>query len=82
MAQVRGFWHQLETATNERQRALLRRLNGHLEGLSRAIEVLLRSLTSIARPRTASTRPLSVGLAAAVPRVPRQQQRQRQWQLN
>jgi hypothetical protein len=36
---VRGFWHQLETATNERQRALLRRLNLHLEGLSRAIEV-------------------------------------------
>ncbi len=51
MAQVRGFWHQLETATNERQRALLRQLNGQLEGLSRAIEVLLRSLTSIARPR-------------------------------
>jgi hypothetical protein len=38
-AQVRGFWHQLETATNERQRALLHRLNAHLEGLSRAIEV-------------------------------------------
>lgn len=42
IAQVRGFWHQLETATNERQRALLRRLNLHLEGLSRAIEVHTR----------------------------------------
>ena len=44
---MRGFWHQLETATNERQRALLRRLNGHLEGLSRAIEVRSTSLPSI-----------------------------------
>jgi hypothetical protein len=43
-AQVRGFWHQLETATNERQRALLRRLNAHLEGLSRAIEVHFASM--------------------------------------
>jgi hypothetical protein len=29
--QVHGFWHELETAGNERQRALLRRLNAHLE---------------------------------------------------
>ena len=54
-AQVRGFWHQLETATNERQRALLRRLNLHLEGLSRAIEVRTRGrphapLTTIGAP--------------------------------
>lgn len=38
-AQVHGFWHELETAGNERQRALLRQLNAHLEDLSRAIEV-------------------------------------------
>jgi tRNA U34 5-carboxymethylaminomethyl modifying GTPase MnmE/TrmE len=45
--EVRGFWHQLETATNERQRALLRRLNGHLEGLSRAIEAVVAERLSV-----------------------------------
>ena len=45
---MRGFWHQLETATNERQRALLRRLNLHLEGLSRAIEVHIRGRLHVA----------------------------------
>lgn len=36
--QVGEFWHELEAATNERQRKMFRQVNRHLEALSRAIE--------------------------------------------
>jgi len=45
--EVRAFWHQLEMASNERQRTLLQRLNAHLEGLSRAIEQVVAEGLSV-----------------------------------
>lgn len=45
--EVRAFWHDLEMASNERQRALLRRLNVHLEQLGRMIESVVSEQLSV-----------------------------------
>ena len=45
--QVRGFWAQLEAATNERQQAMFRMLNVHLERLAKRVETVVGDLLEV-----------------------------------
>ena len=47
LGQVREFWHDLEAATNERQAAMFRMLNGHLTRLGRRIEAAVGELLDV-----------------------------------
>ena len=45
--QVRGFWAQLEAATNERQQAMFRMLNVHLARLAQRVETVVGDLLEV-----------------------------------
>ena len=45
--QVRGFWAQLEAATNERQQAMFRVLNTHLARLAQRVETVVGDLLEV-----------------------------------
>ena len=45
--QVRGFWAQLEAATNERQQAMFRVLNKHLARLAQRVETVVGDLLEV-----------------------------------
>ena len=45
--QVRGFWAQLEAATNERQQAMFRVLNGHLKHLAQRVEAAVGEILEV-----------------------------------
>ena len=45
--QVRGFWAQLEAATNERQQAMFRMLNVHLARLGQRVETVVGDLLEV-----------------------------------
>ena len=45
--QVRGFWGQLEAATNERQQAMFRMLNAHLKHLAQRIEAAVGEILEV-----------------------------------
>ena len=45
--QVRGFWAQLEAATNERQQAMFRMLNAHLNRLAQRVETVVGDLLEV-----------------------------------
>lgn len=45
--QVRGFWAQLEAATNERQQAMFRVLNAHLKHLAQRVEAAVGDILEV-----------------------------------
>lgn len=45
--QVRGFWAQLEAATNERQQAMFRVLNVHLKHLAQRVEAAVGEILEV-----------------------------------
>ena len=55
--QVRGFWAQLEAATNERQQAMFRMLNVHLARLAQRVETVVGDLLEVSAPPPMHRRP-------------------------